>query len=110
MIIEGLKKSLYDENNKKGGKWIHELPHVVWGLRTQPSKATGQTPFFRVYGSEAILPADIMWKSPRVEMYNAGEADEVRQLELDSIEEARCTALVQSTRYLQGTSENGRSV
>jgi hypothetical protein len=35
-------------------------------------------------------------------MYNKGEADEARQLELDSIEEARCTALVQSPRYLQG--------
>jgi hypothetical protein len=65
---------------KKGGKWIHELPHIIWGLRTQPSKATGQTPFFLIYGSEAILPADIMWKSPRVEMYNKGEADEARQL------------------------------
>jgi hypothetical protein len=78
MIIDGLKKRLYDENSKKGGTWIHELPHVVWGLRTQPSKATGQTPFFLVYGSETILPADIMWKSPRVEMYNEGEADEAR--------------------------------
>jgi hypothetical protein len=35
-----------------------------------------------------------MWKSPRVEMYNEGEADKARLLELDSIEEARCTALV----------------
>jgi hypothetical protein len=96
MIIDGLKKRLYDKNSKKGGKWIHELPHVVWGLRTQSSKATGQTYFFLVYGSEAILPADIMWKSPRVEMYIEGEADEARQLELDSVEEARCTALVQS--------------
>jgi hypothetical protein len=95
IIIEGLKKRLNDKNSKKGGKWIHELPHVVWGLRTQPSKATEQTPFFLVYGSEAILPADIMWKSPRVEMYNEGEANEARQLELDSIEEARCTTLVQ---------------
>jgi hypothetical protein len=94
MIIGGLKKGLYDENNKKGGKWIHELPHVIWGLRTQLFKATRQTPFFLVYGSEAILLADIMWKSPRVEMHNEGEADEARQLELDSVEEARCTALV----------------
>jgi hypothetical protein len=43
-----------------------------------------------------------MWKSPWVEMYNKGEADKARQLELDSVEEARCTALVQSARYLQG--------
>jgi hypothetical protein len=102
MIIDGLKKRLYDENSKKGGKWIHELPHVIWGLQTQSSQAIGQTPFFLVYGSEAILPADIMWKSPRVEMYNEGEANKVRQLELDSVEEARCTTLVQSARYLQG--------
>jgi hypothetical protein len=78
LIIDGFKKRLYNENNKKGGKWIHELPHVVWGLSTQPSKTTGQTPFFLVHGSEAILPADIMWKSPMVEMYNEGEADEAR--------------------------------
>jgi hypothetical protein len=38
MIIDGLKKRLYDENSKKGGKWIHELPYVIWGLRTQPPK------------------------------------------------------------------------
>jgi hypothetical protein len=35
-------------------------------------------------------------------MYNEGEVDEARQLKLDSVEEARCTALVQSARYLQG--------
>jgi hypothetical protein len=35
-------------------------------------------------------------------MYNEGEAEEARQLELDSIEEACCTALIQSARYQQG--------
>jgi len=75
---------------------------VVWGLRTQPSKTTRQSPFFLTYGSEAILPAGIMWKSPRVEAYQEGEADEARQLELDTVEEARIYALTQSARYLQG--------
>ena len=79
---------------------------MVWGLRTQPSKATGQSPFFLTYGSEAILPADIMWKSPRVETYQEGEADEARQLELDSVEEVRINALTQSARYLQGVRRN----
>ena len=74
---------------------------MVWGLRTQPSKATGQSPFFLTYVSEAILPAYIMWKSLRVESYQEGEADEARQLELDSVEEARINALTQSARYLQ---------
>jgi hypothetical protein len=35
-------------------------------------------------------------------MYNEVEADEARQLELDSVKEARCTALVQSAQYPQG--------
>jgi hypothetical protein len=53
LILDGLKKRLYDKNRKKGDKWIDEISSVVWGLRTQPSKATGQSPFFLVYGSEA---------------------------------------------------------
>ena len=56
--------------------WIFELPHVIWGLRTEPSKASEQTPFFLVYTPEAILPADIMWKSTKIKEYQEGEADE----------------------------------
>jgi hypothetical protein len=75
---------------------------VVWGLRTQPSKAIGQSPFFLVYGSEAIVPADVMWQSPQLKMYEEGEADDARHLEIDSVEEVRCNILLQSVRYLQG--------
>jgi transposase InsO family protein len=39
-ILDGLKKRLYDRNNKKGGKWIDEISSVVCRFRTQPSKAT----------------------------------------------------------------------
>ena len=74
---------------------------VIWGLCTQPSKATGQTPFFLVYGSDAILPADAMWKSPRLEMYDSSEADGSCQLELDSLDEMRCNIFLRSTQYLQ---------
>jgi hypothetical protein len=92
MILDDLKKRLYDENSKKGGKWINEISSVVWGLHTQPRKVTGQSPFFLVYGSEA----------PRLEMYQEGEVDDARHLKLDSAEEVRCNVLLQSTRYLQG--------
>ena len=46
---------IFDPIEKYGSKWIQELPRVVWGLRTQRSRATGYSPFFMVYGSEAIL-------------------------------------------------------
>jgi hypothetical protein len=102
LILDGLKKRLYDENRKKGGKWINEISSVIWGLRTQPSKATCQAPLFLIYGFEAILPVDVMWKSPRLEMFEEGKADTARHLELDSTEEILCNAFLQSTRYLQG--------
>jgi hypothetical protein len=54
MVLDALKKRLHDAANTKGGKWIKELPNALWGLRTQPSKPTGQSPYFLVYGSEAI--------------------------------------------------------
>jgi hypothetical protein len=57
MVLDTLKKRLHDAANAKGGKWIKELPNALWGLRTQLSKPTGQSPYFLVYGSEAILPA-----------------------------------------------------
>jgi hypothetical protein len=62
---------------------------------------TVQSPYFLVYGSEAILPADVMWDSPVVEQYDEGISEDSRQVDIDGLEEARCTALVQSVRYLE---------
>jgi hypothetical protein len=35
MILEALRKKVFDKNEKLTGKWIRELPYVVWSLRTQ---------------------------------------------------------------------------
>ena len=67
MILNALKKRLHDISNTKGGKWLKELPNALCGLRTQPTKPTGHSPYFLVYGSEAILTIDVMWKSLAVE-------------------------------------------
>jgi hypothetical protein len=56
MILQGLKPRIFDRLNKSGQKWLQELPAVVWSLRTTSSRATGFTPFFLVYGTEAIFP------------------------------------------------------
>jgi ribonuclease HI len=102
MILDALKKRLHDAANAKGGKWMKELPNAIWGLRTQPTKPTGQFPYFLVYSSEAILPADVMWQSPMVEQYEEGVSEDNRRLDLDNFEEGRCSALVQHARYLKG--------
>jgi hypothetical protein len=102
MVLDALKKRLHDAANLKGGKWSKELPNALWGLRTQPSKPTGQSPYFLVYGSEAILPADVMWDSPAVEQYDEGISEDNRRVDIGGLEEARCAALVQLARYLEG--------
>jgi hypothetical protein len=102
MVLDALKKRLHDAANTKGGKWIKELPNALWGLRTQPSKPTRQSPYFLVYGSEAILPANVMWDSPVVEQYDEGISEDSRRVDIDGLEEARCATLVQSARYLEG--------
>jgi hypothetical protein len=102
MVLDALKKRLHDAANTKGGKWIKELPNALWGLCTQPTKPTGQSPYFLLYCSEAILPIDVMWDSPAVEQYDEGISKDSRRVDIDGLEEPRCAALVQSARYLEG--------
>jgi hypothetical protein len=72
------------------------------GLHTQPAKPTRQSLYFLIYGFEAILPTDVMWKSPAVEQYDEGVSEESRQVHIDSLKEAWWAALIQSARYLEG--------
>ena len=89
MIIDALKKRLYAENDRAPGRWMKELPAVVWGLRTQASRNTSVSPYFMVYGTEAMLPSDITFGSPRVENFDQSSADIARELEINCTEEKR---------------------
>ena len=51
VIVSGLKKRL---DNAKG-RWVEELPHVLWAYRTTLRRSTGETPFSMSYGAETIL-------------------------------------------------------
>jgi transposase InsO family protein len=101
MILQGLKPRIFDRLNKSGRKWLQELPAVVWSLRTTPSRATGFTPFFLVYGAEAVLPTDLEYGSPRVRGYNEDTNQQAREDSLDQLDEARTVALKHSARYQQ---------
>jgi hypothetical protein len=74
---------------------------VVWSLRTTPSRATGFSPFFLVYGAEAILPTDLEYSSPRAKAYDNQNNQTSREDSLEQLEEARDVALLHSARYQQ---------
>jgi hypothetical protein len=102
MILEALKKRMFERNKKSTGKWIKELPYIVWSLRTQPSRAlNGNTPFFMVYGSEAVLPSDLAFGAPRLIFKDIAEAEATRLQDVDVIEEERLNSAIQSARYQQ---------
>jgi transposase InsO family protein len=101
MILQGLKPRIYNDLNKFGRRWMKELPSVVWSLSTTLSRATGFTPFFLVYGAEAILPIDLEYGSPRTKAYDDRSNRTNREDSLDQLEEARDMALLHSARYQQ---------
>jgi hypothetical protein len=101
MILQGLKPRIYNDLNKFGRRWMKELPSVVWSLRMTPSRATGFTPFFLVYGAEAILPTDLEYGSPRTRAYDDRSNRTNREDSLDQLEEAQDMALLHSARYQQ---------
>jgi hypothetical protein len=101
MILQGLKPRIFDRMNKSGRKWLQELWSVVWSFRTTPSKATGCTPFFLVYGAEAVLHTDLEYWSPKVKCYNENANQRAREDSLDQLDEARTVAFMHSARYQQ---------
>jgi hypothetical protein len=100
MILEAFRKKVFNKNEKLGGKWIRELPYVVWSLRTQPS-LTWEYSIFMVYGSEAVLLADLAFGAPRLTFENIAEAEATRLEEIDVLEEKRLNMVIQSARYQQ---------
>src|SRR5579871_4454918 len=77
-ILRGLKTRSYDSLKKYGKKWIEHLEPVLWANRTTPNRATGETPFFLVYGAEAVLPPELTNRSPRVQAYDEDMQEELR--------------------------------
>ena len=66
-----------------------------------PSRATECTPFFMVHGSEAVLPTDIDYGSPRVQAFTEEGNQVALEDTIDQLDEARDVALLHSAKYQQ---------
>ena len=74
---------------------------MLWSINTTPNRSTGYTPFFMVYGAEAVLPSDTRHDSPRVAAYIEAENEKARQDSLDLLDEERDLAAARSAIYQQ---------
>jgi transposase InsO family protein len=100
-ILKGLKTRSYETLKQHGKKWTEHLEPVLWANRTTPSRATEETPFFLVYGAEAVLPPEITNRSPRVTAYSEEEQGGQRQIDLELLEEKRLQAAAHAAKYQQ---------
>jgi hypothetical protein len=101
MVLHAIKDRIFDDASQYTTSWFAELPHVIWGLRTQVSSVMGYSPFILVYGSEAVLPTGVAFGAPRIQHYEEGTTEEMCKVDLDSIEEHCVAALMRHTQYEQ---------
>ena len=55
VILEGLKRRLEDAK----GRWVKELPFVLWAFRTTPRRSTGETTFSLAYGTKVVILLEV---------------------------------------------------
>jgi transposase InsO family protein len=101
LVCAGLKKRLLRPLKRAASAWVEELPSVLWSLRTTPNSLTGYTPFFLLFGAEAVLPTDVCYCAPRVVAYIEEDAEKALADTQDLLDEARDVALARSAVYQQ---------
>ena len=97
VIVNGLKKRLDDAK----GRWIEELPHVLWTYRTTPRRSTGETPFAITYGAEVVILLEANFPTMRMSSFTPSSNDELLGKSLDLIEERREKTVIQLAYYHQ---------
>ena len=83
------------------GKWVEELPHVLWIYRTTPRRSTGETPFSMTYRADAVIPLETSFPMLKSSLFNPSDNDEHLKRNLNLIEEKRENTMVQLAYYQQ---------
>ncbi|KAL0455997.1 UNVERIFIED_CONTAM: hypothetical protein Slati_0938900 [Sesamum latifolium] len=95
IILQNIKTKLGQQ--KRG--WMEELPGVLWAYRTTARTSSGETPFSLVYGSEALILAEVVEPTVRVVRYKENNNKKERCLDLDLLDEKKFAAQVQMENY-----------
>ena len=97
VIFSAISRTLF---NLRKGKWVEELPKVMWSHNTTSSRTTGFTPFKLLYGEEPMLPEEIKHQSLRVIKQALAEDEEYSK---ETIEGTRLEVVENMTKYQEQT-------
>ena len=95
VIVNGIKKRLDDAK----GKWVEELPHVLWTYKTMPRRSIGETPFSMTYGAEVVISLETSFPMLKTSSFSPNSNDNLLERGLDLVEEKRENAMVQLAYY-----------
>ena len=83
VIVNGLKKRL----DKAKGRWVEELPHVLWTYQTTARRSIGETPFLMTYGSKAMIPLKTGFPTLRTRLFTLDNNGKLLERSLDLVDE-----------------------
>ena len=93
-MLTALKKRL----DSAKGKWVEELPRVLWAYRTMARKPTDVSPFAVTYGMEVVIPTEI--GLPTVRTATPDPVNEESMIrELDTSDELQEAAAIRVASY-----------
>ena len=95
VILNGIKRKL----EAAKGKWVEELPSILWTYRTIVRKSTNETPFALTFGVEAVIPLEIEMPTIRTTKFDVQANEDSLLKDLDLIEEKRDLATVCLVAY-----------
>ena len=95
VIENGLKKRL----DEAKGKWLEELPYVLWAYRTTPRRSIGKTLFSMTYGAEVVILLETGFPTLRNDAFTLNGNDRLLGKSLELIEERRESAMIQLAYY-----------
>ena len=71
----------------------------MWSIRTTATKPTGETPFFLIYGAEAVLPHEVRHRFVWVLEFDEARQDAMWGMDLMLGEEHHHQASLWAARY-----------
>ncbi len=81
------------------GKWVEELPSVLWTHRTTAKKSIGETPYALAYGVEGVIPLEVGILTTRTTDFTVQTNEDNLRKDLDLLEERRDMATVRLASY-----------
>lgn len=93
--MDELKKRLEEAK----GKWVDELPHLLWAYCTTFKRSTKETPFSMTYGFEVVIPLETSFPTMRNDQFDNSNNMQLLSNSLDLVEERREVATVKLAQY-----------